>query len=151
MKNSSLFTGEVYGSEISQAKQSKGMFETLKKLKQQKIELFIVSHKTLYPYAGPKVNLHHAALKWLTLNEFFDANKLDFKRENVFFELTIESKIKEVKVLDTHYVDDLTKILELITPKIIRIHYNPKGDLSNTNDILTLRSWEEIQQVLKGY
>ncbi len=146
-----LLQGEVYGSKISQAKQSKGMFETLKKLKQQKIELFIVSHKTLYPYAGPKVDLHQAALKWLTLNQFFDANQLDFKRENVFFELTIESKIKRIESIGiTHYVDDLTKILELITPKIKRIHYNPKGDLSNINDILTLRSWEEIQQVLKG-
>ncbi|MDC2995147.1 HAD family hydrolase, partial [Prochlorococcus sp. AH-736-F09] len=49
-----LLQGEVYGSKINLAKQSEGMFETLKILKEQNIELFIVSHKTLYPYAGPK-------------------------------------------------------------------------------------------------
>ena len=120
-----LLQGEVYGSKINLAKQSKGMFEILNILKEQKIELFIVSHKTLYPYAGPKFDLHQSALKWLTLNNFFDTNQLDFKKENIFFELTIENKIKRIENTGiTHYVDDLTKILELITPTIKRIHYN---------------------------
>ena len=146
-----LLQGEVYGSKINLAKQSTGMFETLKILKEQNIELFIVSHKTLYPYAGPKFDLHQSALKWLKLNNFFDTNQLNFKKENIYFELTIENKIKRIESIGIpHYVDDLTKILELIKPTIKRLHYNPKADLSNINDIVTLRSWEEIHKVLKG-
>ncbi len=146
-----LLQGEVYGSKINLAKQSKGMFETLNILKEQKIELFIVSHKTLYPYAGPKYDLHQSALKWLTLNDFFDTNLLNFKKENIFFELTIEKKIKRIESIGiTHYIDDLTKILELITPSIRRIHYNPQGTISNIKDVITLRSWEELPKFLKG-
>ena len=146
-----LLQGEVYGSKINLAKQSKGMFETLKILREQNIELFIVSHKTLYPYAGPKFDLHQSALKWLKLNKFFDTDQLNFKKENIFFELTIENKIKRIESIGvTHYVDDLIKILELIPPTIKRLHYNPKGVLSNINDIFTLRSWEEIHKAIKG-
>ena len=145
-----LLQGEVYGSKITLAKQSKGMLETLKMLKKQEVELFIVSHKTLHPYAGPKYNLHLAALKWLTQNNFFDTNELDFKKENIFFELTVEDKIERIESLGvTHYIDDLTKILELISPTINRIHYNPKAKNSNIDNIFNLRSWTSLPLLLK--
>ena len=147
-----LLQGEVYGSKINLAKQSKGMFKTLNILKEQKIELFIISHKTQYPYAGTKFNLHLAAFEWLKLNKFFDDNQLNFKKTNIFFELTIENKIKRIESIGiTHYVDDLTKVLKLITPTIKRIHYNPKGKLYEMDDIITLRSWEQLPKVLKRY
>ena len=144
-----LLQGEVYGSRINLAKQSKGMFETIKMLKKKEIELFIVSHKTLHPYAGPKFNLHEAALKWLTQNNFFKPSELDFEKKNIFFELTVENKIKRIESLGiTHYIDDLTKILELISPTINRIHYNPKAKNSNIDNIFNLRSWTSLPKLL---
>ncbi len=145
-----LLQGEVYGSKINLAKQSDGMFETLMMLKKQEIELFIVSHKTLHPYAGPKFNLHLAALKWLTKNEFFTPNGLNFKKENIFFELTVENKIKRIESLGiTHYIDDLTKILELIKPTINRIHYNPKAENYNIDNLFNLKSWAALPKLLE--
>ena len=79
-----LLQGEVYGSKIHLAKQSIGMLETLKIIKNQNIELFIISHKTKHPYAGPKFNLHEAALKWLAQNSFFAIDELDFNKVSTF-------------------------------------------------------------------
>ena len=69
-----MLQGEVYGSRISEASQAEGMFEALKNFQDSGRELFIVSHKTKTPYAGPKYDLHSAALTWLKKNGM-DLNK----------------------------------------------------------------------------
>ena len=56
---------------IIEAKKSEGMFETLNLLKNNGFKLIIVSHKTEYPYAGEKYNLHNAAKKWLLKKQIF--------------------------------------------------------------------------------
>ena len=74
--------------------QSEGMYEALKKAKNNGIELFIVSHKTKTPYEGPKYNLHNAASNWLEKNLFFEKSGINIPRKNVYFEVT---KIKKNK------------------------------------------------------
>ena len=83
-----LFTilqGEVYGSRIFEASQSEGMYEALKKAKNNGIELFIVSHKTKTPYEGPKYNLHNAASNWLEKNLFFEKSGINIPRRKCLF------------------------------------------------------------------
>ena len=144
-----LMQGEVYGLKINLAKQSEGMFETLKTIRAKGIELIIVSHKTLYPYAGPQYNLHKSASSWLIQNKFFDHNEIGIKKENVYFETTKESKVKRIEDLGiTHYIDDLTKILEMINPRVTRIHYNPKGEKYGLNNIYHLNSWHKLPIIL---
>ena len=119
--------GEVYGLKVLEAKQSLGMFEALRSLKNDNYELIIVSHKTKYPYSGKKYDLHKAASNWLEVNKFFDQNGLAMKRENVYFEITKEDKISRIEQLDiSFYVDDLQSILSMIKPSIKRILYSPK-------------------------
>jgi len=40
------------------------------------IPVFIVSHKTQFPYLGPKYDLHEAALAWLTKNGVVDPKRV---------------------------------------------------------------------------
>ena len=40
-------------------------------------DVFIISHKSLYPYKGPKYDLHDAAMRWLDKNNFFNKSGLD--------------------------------------------------------------------------
>lgn len=144
-----LLQGEVYGLHIKRASQSCGMMQSLKKLKKNSIELIIISHKTLHPYSGPKYDLHKAAMSWLEKNNFFDKNCLNFRRENVFFEITIENKIKRIEDLGlTYYIDDLTKILKMINSRINRIHFNPNSEDKRIEGIIDMKAWEDLPKIL---
>ena len=144
-----LLQGEVYGKRIFEAKQSEGMFKALKKLKKEGIKIYIVSHKSKNPYLGPKYDLHDSAMKWLERNQFFSLEGLGMSKDNVYFELTKESKINRIEILGcTHYVDDLPEILILLNKNIKKIHYNPTKKLSYENKFENLFDWENINQIL---
>lgn len=144
-----LLQGEVYGKRIFEAKQSEGMFKALKKLKKDGINFYIVSHKSKNPYLGPKYDLHDSAMKWLERNNFFSADGLRMSKDNVYFELTKESKINRIEILGcTHYVDDLPEILMLLNNNIKKIHYNPTKNLSYEGKFENLYDWQNISQIL---
>ena len=142
--------GEVYGLKVLEAKQSLGMFEALRSLKNDNYELIIVSHKTKYPYSGKKYDLHKAASNWLEVNKFFDQNGLAMKRENVYFEITKEDKISRIEQLDiSFYIDDLQSILSMIKPSIKRILYSPKLNEKIDKDFYLLENWENLKFLLE--
>ena len=142
--------GEVYGLKVLEAKQSHGMFEALRSLKNDNFELIIVSHKTKYPYSGEKYDLHKAASNWLEVNKFFDEDGLAMKRENVYFELTKEDKISRIEQLDiSFYVDDLPSILQMIKPSIKRILYSPKCKEKIDKDFYLLKNWENLKLLIE--
>ena len=66
-----LLQGEAYGPKIILANEYNGLIEVLKLLKIKKIDTVIVSHKTRYPYKGPKYDLRKYALEWLESKGFF--------------------------------------------------------------------------------
>ncbi len=147
-----LFTilqGEVYGSRIFEASQSEGMYEALKKAKNNGIELFIVSHKTKTPYEGPKYNLHNAASNWLEKNLFFDKSGINIPRKNVYFEVTKIKKIKRIESLGcTHFIDDLPEILDMINSKVKKILYNPRLNYLKKNDYINMKNWSELLKII---
>ena len=147
-----LFTtlqGEIYGSRIFEASPAKGMYETLKKANNDGIELFIISHKTKTPYQGPKYNLHDAASNWLEKNLFFEKTGINIPRENVFFEVTKEKKIKRIESLGcTHFIDDLPEILDMVNSKIKKILYNPKLNYLKKNDYINMTNWFEFSKII---
>lgn len=144
-----LLQAEIYGKKLIDAKQADGMFKALIELKKREIELFIISHKTKYPYMGPKYNLHKAATVWLKKNNFFGTSGLSIPLENVFFELTKEDKVNKIKDLGcTHYIDDLPEILNMIDPRIKKILYNPFNFAIKEKDTINMRSWNFLEYCL---
>tara|TARA_B100000886_G_scaffold339314_1_gene304417 strand:+ start:5062 stop:5670 length:609 start_codon:yes stop_codon:yes gene_type:complete len=142
--------GEVYGLKVLEAKQSFGMFEALRSLKNDNFELVIVSHKTKYPYSGEKYDLHKAASNWLEVNKFFDEDGLAMKRENVYFELTKEDKISRIEKLNISlYIDDLQSILQMIKPSIKRILYSPKFKERIDEDFYLLKNWKNLKLLIQ--
>ena len=147
-KSFTIIQGEVYGSRISEAAQANEMFEALKNIQDLEIELFIVSHKTKTPYEGPKYDLHSAALSWLEKNLFFETSGINLPRENVYFELTKENKIKKIEALGcTHFIDDLPEILQMINPNIKRVLYDPLENYSKT-DFINMRNWSDLNKFI---
>ena len=137
--------GLVYGKYIKLAKPQKKLIQTIKFLSENDIFLFIVSHRTRYPYIGEKINLHNAARHWL--NENLPQLISD---SNIFFEETIENKVKRANSLHLDFfVDDLAKILlhEKLSQRITKILYKPEKSLNN-NNLIEAQDWSEVGDIV---
>ena len=145
-----LLQGEVYGPRILEAEPAEGMLEALYKLKDNGIQMVLVSHKTRTPYMGPAYDLHQAAWNWLEKYEFFADEGLRWERSQVYFEETKQKKVTRIETLKcSHYIDDLPEILEMIPERIKRILYDPT-DIYGKNKNLRINSWEEAYQAVLG-
>ncbi|WP_320675958.1 hypothetical protein [Prochlorococcus sp. MIT 1300] len=137
--------GEVYGSQLANMVCSNTVKCALKYAKSQGFQLFIISHKTKFPYKGPKYDLHKAATRWLEGNDFFDEADGLITRSDVYFEPTMEKKVKRiVGVKCTHFIDDLSQVLESIPAYIKRIHFNPLQKKSSDR-YCQMTDWKELK------
>lgn len=101
--------GKVYGSFINEAEAYSGVLNFIKHAKQQGHSVYIISHKTKYPYIGEKVDFHKAANNWLQNKGFFEV----IKQTECFFNETKEQKINKIASLDCDiFFDDLISILQ---------------------------------------
>ena len=149
-----LLQGEVYGLRILEAEPAEGMIKALREINQLGIAMVLVSHKTKTPYKGPAYDLHQAAWQWLMKYSFFEEDGLGWSRDQVFFEESKDAKIRRIEQIGcTHYIDDLTDILEKIPNRIKRILYDPgkkksKEELSK-KELIRLASWENLKETIK--
>ena len=60
-----ILQSKVYSSHIFDAKVNHEIFKLMKYLDNKRIKFYIVSHKTLHPYIGDKINLHKISKSWL--------------------------------------------------------------------------------------
>ncbi|MEC4805599.1 MAG: hypothetical protein SAJ12_07635 [Jaaginema sp. PMC 1079.18] len=141
--------GEVYGARISEAEPFPGMLETLKRLSQSGIPLCIVSHKTRTPYCGPAYDLHKAARAWLTDRGFFSPLGLNWREEQVFFEVTKQDKSQRITNLGcSHYVDDLPEILEMLPDSIQKILFSSADNVTIPETWWHLRNWYNFPELI---
>ncbi len=136
--------GYVYGARMETVNAFAGAANCIKFLTLQGIDVFIISHKTFYPYRGMKYNLHDAARGWLKTSGFLQEAGIDNK--NVFFELTKEEKLARIGTMGcNHFIDDLPEILfaEGFPGSTKRILFSPQHtDIGQ--DGLAFVSWGEI-------
>ena len=146
-----LMQGEVYGSRMGDAIAYPGFFNFAKQAQECGHQIFIVSHKTRYPFAGPKYDLHQAAKGWI--NKFMTLNDLALNENtDAFFEITKEDKISRILQLNCDvFIDDLPEILAMpgfpdMTQKILfdfdNIHLN------NHSQFTSASSWQHIQDLI---
>ena len=90
-----ILQSEVYSNDILRAKPYKGFLKVIKKLVNNKINIKVVSHKTINPYYGKKVNLHKISRKWLNKN----LTSFCRKKIKVYFVETEKKKILGIKKL----------------------------------------------------
>lgn len=107
---------EIYGPLVKNAEIFDGVVETLTQLSCNN-KLYIVSHKTKYPYSGQKYNLRLFADEWLKKHGLHTDCK-NSPITKIFYENNIEDKIQRISNLDCDlFIDDLPKILELLPKK----------------------------------
>lgn len=144
--------GYVYGARMEDAAAYPGVIEFIKRARDKGISLAIVSHKTKYPFLGPKYDLHKTARGWIA-NALMDGVTNLIEPDHVFFELTKEKKISRIADIGCNYfIDDLPEILLMPTfpIKSKRILFDPKG-IHNTEGLSAkLESWQEIRSFFEA-
>ena len=143
--------GIVYGTRILGASCFPSVKEFFREAEEQGHELFIISHKTRYPYLGEKADLHKAALNWLLQGGFIESEE-DLGRK-VFFAPEKESKLERIRQCRCDlFIDDLPEFLNLPGfPEASRRYLFDPGDkhpgqFSGTR----LKSWDDARRRILG-
>lgn len=106
-----LLQGYVYGPGIHAARPYPGVAECLCALRRQGVNVRIVSHKTPFPYLGPRYDLQQFARDWL-VEAGLVGGPDGLARDDVFLEATREGKARRIASLGcTHFIDDLPDFL----------------------------------------
>lgn len=139
--------GLVYGKRIGEATLVPGVNNFLLKCLHNEIPIYIVSHKTKTAHHDPtKLDLHRAAMQWMSENRFFIEEGFGLNQTQVFFEETRLGKLKRIgKLQCTHFIDDLEEVFSNVDfpQNVTKILYRPRtAKLSRMADVTG--DWEQI-------
>ena len=139
--------GVVYGPRMTEAGAFPGVKEFFRECRWRGIAVKIVSHKTRFPYAGERHDLHASALNWLEQQGFFATDDIGLSTESVFFEPSKQGKMARISALGCRvFIDDLPEFLnEPDFPAAVRrVLFDPSGAPATGNGIETAASWTEV-------
>jgi len=150
------FQGLLYGPGMSYARAFDGAIEYMQKLQAAGYDLWIISHRSRYPYAGEKYDLQMAAEQWikgeLQSQGLFLGNKNSNCDEPRYqFHETKASKIESIMELEIDiFVDDLPEIIS--EAKMLGLECGilfDRGDqdvcIQSYNKAAT---WEEVYRII---
>jgi hypothetical protein len=104
-----LLQGYVYGPGMQYAGLYPGLREALAALRAAGHRLFIVSHRTRTPFAGPQHDLHAAARDFVARQGLTDNG---FAPDEIWFEETRGAKLARASTLGCDvFIDDLPEVL----------------------------------------
>jgi hypothetical protein len=139
--------GHVYGARMEEARAYPGALEFFAWARMRGHELMIVSHKTRYPFAGPRHDLHAAARAWVA-KFMMDAASPLIQGSRVFFEVTKAEKITRIKELALHvFIDDLPEILldPSFPDETARLLFNPDG-MPASSAVISFSGWHALRE-----
>ena len=149
-KEWTILQGEVYGKYIMKAKIYEGVLDIFQWLTIKKNKIYIISHKTQFPYLGKKVDLRQSALNWINKNILINDKNIKLSKNNFFFENTIEEKIERIKSLKCDvFIDDLPEILELLPDNLLKILFSPSIEKKCNKKNYVMRNWNEFPNMIK--
>ena len=139
--------GYVYGVRIDDAGFYPGMLDFLRWGRESGIAMYIVSHKTRHPFAGPQYDLHDAARTWVR-KHLSDGSRPYIAADSVYFELTKDAKLARIKALGCDvFIDDLPEIIE--APAFPRATEGILFDPDNhhlDSKLARVQNWQKLQQ-----
>lgn len=102
--------GTVYGRFMPEASLMPGVERFLDQCRRHSVRVSVISHKTLFPFMGPRVNLHDAARRWLSENGF--VTRFGLSENDIVFEESLDGKLARIgqKGCD-FFIDDLPEVL----------------------------------------
>jgi hypothetical protein len=143
--------GEVYGARMDLAFLYDGAIDAIRKLKEAGIVIRIISHKTKFPFKGPRYDLHDAARGFLAMKGLAGSEAALLAPNDVFFELTIEEKLRRIASENCSvFIDDLPEILTHPGfPADVRpVLFDPQNAHAAHGSLDRLRSWRDVERLL---
>ncbi|WP_246737460.1 hypothetical protein [Nordella sp. HKS 07] len=143
--------GEVYGARMDLAALYDGSIEAVRELKAKGVALRIISHKTRFPFLGPRYDLHYAARRFLVEREITGTPQSLLQAAEIFFEPTIEAKLARIETEGcTVFLDDLPELLNHPKfPKAVRpLLFDPNDAHAGQPHLERVRSWRDLPGVL---
>jgi hypothetical protein len=138
--------GSVYGARMGEAEPFPGVLEFFRRAVRRGLPVCIISHKTRYPFLGPRYDLHQAALDWLAGNGFF-SDEIGLSRGQVFLEEKKQDKLLRIRALEcTHFIDDLPELLgdPNFPAPVLRWLFDPEEAHSTFTEYRRFRSWDQL-------
>ena len=140
--------GLVYGARIKEAQLIPGVHSFFRECRNRGVEVYIVSHKTKAAHHDVTgIDLHQAAMGWMSDNEFFSQTGMGLSQNQVYFEETRAGKLTRIQSLKcTHFIDDLEELFsEKGFPEgVIKILYDPAPH-GNSPVVDMAGDWERIR------
>ena len=137
------FQGIIYGPGLEVASPYKGAIRTIRRLSGLGVDLYIISHKTKYPYIGERYDLHQAARSWISRHLGVDSI---ITSDKVHLVETLEHKIDLIASKDLDYfLDDLIQVTTRIDSVTCPILFSPENQEWEGKRIAT---WNELPVVL---
>ena len=141
--------GKVYGDFMYKAIPYEGVLDFLGHPIFCDLDIFIISHRTQFPYLGKKTDLHISAKNWVKENNIFQLSHL--KPSQLFFETSVNDKLNRVRKQRCDiFIDDLSSFLlsKNFPIGVRRILFDPKRKHHQTESIEILHSWFDILKVI---
>ena len=124
--------GLVYGARIKEAQLIPGVRSFFRECQKRGVPVYIVSHKTKAAHHDDiGMDLHQAAMGWMSENEFFSQSGMGLSQDRVYFEETRAGKLRRIQSLKcTHFIDDLEEVFseEGFPEGVTKILYDPAAD-----------------------
>jgi len=143
--------GHVYGDGMRGALPFPGALDFFTCCVRREIPVFIISHRTRYPFLGAPRDLHQAARDWLSAAGFHDPRRIGLPEEHVCFELTIEEKLSRIREKGcSHFIDDLPEFLEdpRFPETVQRILFDPGRRWPDCTAARRVESWPMVARLL---
>lgn len=142
--------GEVYGARMDLASPYDGAIDAIRKLKEAGIVIRIISHKTKFPFKGPRYDLHEAARGFLAMKGIAGSEAALLEPKDVFFELTIEEKLRRIASESCSvFIDDLPEILTHpgFPGEVRPVLFDPQDAHAAHGSLDRLRSWRDVERL----
>ena len=138
--------GLLYSEYMNLANLYDGFLPNLAELKTTFDNVYIVSHKTKFPYIGSEIDIREKAMNWIMENIVSDVGMPIFRENHVYFESTINEKIQRISERECKiFIDDLPDIL-------VKLPFNLEGILfgTRTNEVshINFDNWHDLVRYL---
>ena len=143
--------GYVYGARMVEADPFPGVYEFFAECRARGLSLFIISHRTRYPFLGEQYDLHESAYAWLKEYNFLNGTQGLLTDNEVFFELTKSAKLERIGTTGCDcFIDDQQEFLSepafpIGTRKIL---FDP-NEQHIENSLQRVSSWQELQELFR--
>lgn len=146
----SVLQSEVYGPRLREARPYPGASDFLMDCREHGVVTHVISHKSQYPAAGKRHDLHQAALSWLSENGFFATEGAGLSPQRVVFAPTRRQKLDQIRSREcSSFVDDLPEVFAegAFPPAAEKILFDPKDAYKGWTGGMRILSWGELREI----